>query len=213
MTKIKNIIFDLGGVLLRLNYQNIPDTFSKYGFKDFENIYGQARQIGLFNDFETGKIDAKSFREGIRNFNTQLQDNIIDECWNSILLDFPLAHLEFLRELKKEYRLFVLSNTNEIHLKAFTQIIEQSLGYQNYLDQFEQVYYSNEIGMRKPDKEAFQWVLKENKLEAEKTLFVDDTEKNLIEAAELGIRTALYPQNKELSITLTGILAELNQNS
>ncbi len=210
MAKIKNIIFDLGGVLLRLDYLSIPREFAALGFDNFDAIYSQAKQSGLFNDFETGKMSAEEFRNGLRNYNSALTDAEIDRCWNSIILDLPKETFNYLKELRKDYRLFLLSNTNEIHVKKFSQVIEDTFGYENYSSLFEKIYYSNEIGLRKPNTECYEYVIRKNRLLKEETLFIDDTEKNIAGAKETRIRTFLYPQNKNLKESLANVLAQFN---
>lgn len=210
MAKIKNIIFDLGGVLLRLDYDSIPRRFNELGFENFEGIYGQAKQSGLFNDLETGSISAAEFRDKLRAYKPDISDNQIDECWNSIILDFPQESLDYLFELKKDYRLFLLSNTNEIHIVEFCKVIENSIGLENYRSAFEGLYYSNEIEHRKPDVASYEYVIEKNDLDKEETLFIDDTEKNIAGAQLAGIQTFLYPQNQNLREILTNVLAQFN---
>ena len=115
-----------------------------------------------------------------------------------------------IRDRKKKYRLFLLSNTNEIHVKWFSETIEKSIGYENYSSVFEGLYYSNEIGLRKPDTSCYEYVIEQNSLNKSETLFIDDTEKNIEGAKKTGIQTFLYPQNKNLKETLANVLAQFN---
>ena len=210
MAQIKNIIFDLGGVLLTLDYHSVPKSFMALGFENFDEVYSQAKQSDLFNKFETGSISAKEFRKRIRGEKLNISDSEIDRCWNSIILSFSQATLDYLRELKESYTLYLLRNTNEIHIKDFVQKIEDSVGHKNYCDVFEKIYYSNEIGFRKPDTACFDFVIQENQLNRNETLFIDDTEKNIEGAKKAKIETFLYPQNEGLRETLTDVLAQFD---
>ncbi|MCZ8285071.1 MAG: HAD-IA family hydrolase, partial [Bacteroidia bacterium] len=124
-------------------------------------------------------------------------DDLMLEAWNAMLLDFPLHRLELLKALKSKYRLFLLSNTNETHVREFEASLLNSQGYQNLEPFFEKVYYSCRMGMRKPDTEIFDYVLKENKLVPEETLFIDDTIHHIEGALKTGIQAHLLPKGKE----------------
>jgi putative hydrolase of the HAD superfamily len=108
-----------------------------------------------------------------------MNDETIDRAWNSLLLDFPDDRKHFLYELAKKYRLFLLSNTNEIHIRCFENILKRDHG-KNFLPEvFEKTYYSSRLGMRKPDTEIFDFVLKDNGLDPHETIFIDDTERHV----------------------------------
>jgi putative hydrolase of the HAD superfamily len=118
--EIKNIIFDLGGVLYDIRYENIADTFRSYGLPDFEQLYTQAGQAKEIDLFEEGKITPTQFRDFIRSLTTvHLTDQQIDTAWNAILIDFPEKRVALLEKLRKKYRLFLFSNTNAINCIEF----------------------------------------------------------------------------------------------
>ena len=124
--EIKNIIFDLGGVLLNIDYALTIKAFESHGVSNFEEVYSQAKQTDLFDKFETGKITENEFIEGIKSLiRKDIQKNQILEAWNAMLLDFPKERLSLLQEASKHYRIFLLSNTNETHITAFEKIIEE----------------------------------------------------------------------------------------
>ena len=119
--KIKNIIFDLGGVILNIDYQLTVTAFKEIGFDGFENAYSQAAQHQLFDKLETGIISPQEFRDGIRKVaQKDLSDAEIDYAWNKIILDLPAARIALLNQLKTRYRCFLLSNTNKIHYDVYT---------------------------------------------------------------------------------------------
>lgn len=190
---IRNIIFDLGGVLINLDMEATAKAFRALGMTDFDAHYSQAKQSGLFDAFDKGQITPQEFREGMKPFlPAGTTDAQIDAAWNAMLLDLPGERLALLRELRKKYRLFLLSNTNEIHVTAFSASLQQAHeGFTDFSDYFDRWYYSCRIGKRKPDAEAFLHVLEENDLLAEETLFIDDSKQHVEGALQTGIRAAL----------------------
>ena len=197
MNSVRNIIFDLGGVVLDIDYNLTRDAFIKLGFKDFETIYSQLKQELIFDLFETGRITAADFRDVIRNYaEKKFNDGEIDAAWNAMIIKMPAERVVLLKELKKHYRLFLLSNTNEIHEKEFIRNITSSFG-KNILPQlFEKVYYSHFSGIRKPDAEIFKLILKENQLAAEETLFIDDSPQHVEGALKAGLHALLLDHKK-----------------
>jgi glucose-1-phosphatase len=197
---IKNIIFDLGVVLFNLDYQRTAQSFERLGVRNFDKQISYLGQKGLFDDFETGKIGAEEFFNEIRKIaGFELKDQDIRDSWNAMLLDLPAHRINMLRRLQGSYRLFLLSNTNIVHIEAFNPIIDGLYGKDTLQSLFEKVYFSNEIRMRKPDPEIFRYVLSDSGLEASETLFIDDLQKNTLAAAELGINTIWLEQGTEVA--------------
>lgn len=188
---IKNIIFDLGGVILNIDYQKPAQEFQKLGLENFSELYSQATQMHLFSDLETGKIDANTFfNQIIIITGLQLNHKDMESAWNSIILDFPEERIRILEKLRKNYRIFLLSNTNKIHYDLYCEQFKAKFGY-DFSNLFEKAYYSFKIGMRKPHKEIYKFVLEDSELIPKETLFVEDSMQNLIEAGNLGIKTVL----------------------
>jgi len=199
IVKIKNIIFDFGGVILNINYQLNVDAFKEIGFSDFEKSYSKAAQIHLFNDLETGLISPQAFREGIRNVSGKnISDESIDYAWNKIILDLPEKRILLLKQLKSRYKTFLLSNTNQIHYDVYIKIL-QKYGYHHFNDIFEKAYFSHEIGMRKPDKEIFEFVLEDQHLIPGETLFIDDSIQHIEAAQKSGIITHHLNQGEDIT--------------
>ena len=186
--EIKNIIFDLGGVIINLSVKATVQRFSVLTGLSPEYLNDKLLKSDLFKDHEKGKVSDKDFRNQIRStLNVDSSDEEIDDSWNAMLLDIPKERIELLLHLKDRYRLFLLSNTNEIHLLRFSEIIDHmNFSFETL---FEKVYYSHRLLMRKPNKEIFEYVLHENGLIAEQTLFLDDSLENLSGAASIGIKT------------------------
>lgn len=186
---IKNIIFDLGGVILNIDYHLTINAFKSLGLTNFDSLFTQANQIGLFDKLDKGLITPQEFRDGIRQVtSSNISDSQIDWAWNAMLLDFPKSRLELLGRVKDSYRTFLLSNTNAIHIEDYNKILQNTFGVQNLSVFFEREYYSHLIHMRKPDAETFELILKENNLNPEETLFIDDTFQHVEGAKKLGIR-------------------------
>ena len=184
MEKIKNIIFDLGGVILNIDMKKTELALQQLGIDGFSNLLSVH---SFFREYETGTIDNATFIRSIQSLasRTSTEQDII-QAWNALLLDFPAERIELLKSLGRKYRLFLLSNTNDIHHRQFQEQLYQQTG--NYLeDFFEKAYYSHTIGLCKPDLACFQYVINENKLDPTQTLFVDDSEANISGAQEAGL--------------------------
>lgn len=189
MTGIKNIIFDLGGVVLNIDFGLTNKAFEDLGVPDFARYITQHHITPLFEAYETGKIDDAVFIKGVRELSgLPLSEAQITAAWNALLLDFPPARIELLKKLRTKYRLFLLSNTNALHLREFNERLKRQSGL--YLeDIFEKAYYSHAVGLRKPHAEIYRLVIEENGLNPAETLFIDDTASNFSGAEEVGLKT------------------------
>ena len=187
---IKNIIFDLGGVIINIDYHLTIEAFKKLGFNNFDTVFTQASQLGIFDQLDKGLVSHEEFRNYIRELSgIPLNNNQIDEAWNAMLLDFPVERLSLLEKIRDQYRTFLLSNTNQMHCEVYTKDLQATYGVKDLSHFFEKAYLSHEIGMRKPDREAFMLILNENNLKPEETLFIDDTEQHIEGAKKVGINT------------------------
>ena len=197
MSEIKHLIFDLGGVLLNLNYHATTEAFKKKGVKNFQILYNQKHQVNLFNDFEKGVISSKQFVVEMKKI-TGLNETQIIDSWNSMLLNFPVERLKFIHSLKNKYKIFLLSNTNEIHIKHFENQLHEKNQLTIFKNCFHKIYYSCRMNDRKPELTCFKKVLDENNLLAKKTLFIDDSIQHIEGAKKLGINTYLIKQNESI---------------
>ena len=185
---IRNIIFDLGGVILNINPQLTVDEFRKLGWSDFYDDNHKALDKELFFHLERGDSSPGDFRDTVREMiNDQVKDDAIDKAWTAMILDIPADRIRYLEKLKKVYRIFLLSNTNEIHRLKFHREFENDFGYSFY-DLFERNFYSHEMGTRKPNREIYEVALKEAGLVAGETLFIDDIEENTEAAKSVGMK-------------------------
>jgi putative hydrolase of the HAD superfamily len=204
---IRNIIFDLGGVLINIDYQRTAKAFRKLGLNNFEEIYSQAKQEKLFDMLETGHLHEDHFREELmRNLPSGINHSDVDNAWNAMLLDFPLSRLEFIYKLRNNYRIFLLSNTNIIHVNAFLMLADEQVGKTRFENAFEKIYYSCDIGLRKPDPSIFELVLQENNLRASETLFVDDSPQHIDGAKLSGIQAELLLPGESIELKYAGLL-------
>lgn len=193
MSQIKNIIFDLGGVLLNLDYNKTSVAFQKLGVANFDDLFTQFKANTLFEDLETGKISNESFYETIQQYcRPGVTRQEMESAWNAMLLDYREESLIYLTQLKQRYNLFLLSNTNRIHLAAIQALFTSQMGEKPLLDDyFTKAYYSHIIQMRKPYVSTYEFVLQDGNMLASETLFIEDSIQNVEGAKELGIQTLL----------------------
>ena len=190
--EIKNIIFDLGGVLLNIDYHKTSRAFKMLGAHQFDELYSQANANHLFEALETGEISEQDFYQSISSFcNPGTTSQQIQTAWNAILLDFRKESLDALDTLKEKYNLFLLSNTNSIHVTQFNNILHEETGKTTLDEYFIKSYYSHIIQLRKPYAATYQWVLNDGNMIASETLFIDDSINNIKGAEAVGIRTHL----------------------
>ena len=188
---ISAIIFDLGGVILNLDYNLTIKAFQNLGNENFDTLYTQSHQDKIFDLFDTGQISAPEFRNYLRKFlDEHISDQQIDGAWNAMLLDLPPRRIDFIQQLRKKVPVYLFSNTNEIHHAAFRQTIKTQFGDENLLDNlFDQAYYSHQVGKRKPNADAFLKVIDDHKLTIHSTLFIDDSIQHIEGARQLGLQT------------------------
>ncbi len=199
---ISTLIFDFGGVLINLDMAGCIQRFKELGVEDIDQYLGQYGQADFFMKYEKGEMNTAEFRDEIRKRSKQpLSDEQIDEAWGAFLLDIPQKKLDMLTQLRKKFRLLLLSNTNPMHIEINSQQELAKRG-KTIPDYFDRYYLSYEIGLLKPQPEIFEYVLKDAGLKAEECLFLDDSSKNIEQAEELGIRTYLVHPGEDLSFLL-----------
>ena len=198
MSNIKAILFDLGGVLFNIDYNKPIQNFEALGIPNAAELFSQASQTSLFDDLETGIISTKYFYNALREITkTNITNTALECAWNSILLDFPEKRLQLIRALRKTYPIYLLSNTNEIHEKGFNLILNKSLGIENLHDEFNKIFFSHCIHLRKPNENAFLHVLNEINLKANEVLFIEDSIQHIETAQRLGFQTIHHQTNSD----------------
>ena len=192
---IKNIIFDFGDIFINLDKQATYREMTKLGVTKISD-----EMIVVYHQYEKGLMTTDEFINFYHDkFGIEKEDLV--NAWNAVLLDFPKKRLDFLKEVSasKKYRLFLLSNTNDLHIKWVQNDLGQEF-YSEFKSSFEQFYLSHEINFRKPDSEIYEFVLNENNLIADETLFVDDLKENTDSANKLGIHVwNLIPDKEEVT--------------
>lgn len=200
-TQIESIVFDLGGVIVNLDYGLTIQAFSELAGYDVTQQYSQQSQANIFSKFEVGSITPAEFRQGLMQLlQFEADDEAINQAWSALILDFPPGRVELIRQLGQQKRIFLLSNINELHLatsdRKFTEAMGNDIG--TLADQFERAYYSHLVGDRKPNVSIFQRVIDENNLNPAKTLFLDDTAHNLAGAQQIGLQTVHITQERPI---------------
>ncbi|MBC7914974.1 MAG: HAD family phosphatase [Pyrinomonadaceae bacterium] len=200
MKHIKNIIFDYGNVIFQIDFQKAQNTFTDLGVKNVETFFAHSGHDPLFSEFEKGDITAVQFRDGIRRITQkpELSDQEIDTAWTSLLIGVPPINHEILLKAKKQYRTFLLSNINEIHLNYIHNYLQREHQIESNAIFFEKVYYSHLVRKRKPNRDIFEHVLTDSKLAVSETLFIDDSPQHLKTAHEMGFETHLITKDDSL---------------
>jgi FMN phosphatase YigB (HAD superfamily) len=192
MKKLKNIIFDLGGLFIDIDFTATEKAFADLRVTNFNDFYTQHTASILFEDLETGAISPAQFYEGFRReTGTSATDDQIKYAWNAMLGRFPVERLNWLEEIGFRYNIYLYSNTNAIHYDAFQKIYQECTGKENFDDYFLKAYYSHDLKLRKPYPESFRKLLEIENLAADETLFIDDSYKNIEGAKQVGLQTIL----------------------
>ena len=207
---IDTLLLDLGGVLIDVDYHASANAFKALGFTDFDALYSKAKQDHLFDGFETGTLSPAQFRDRIRQlFRPDITDTDIDRCWNAMLGSIPKERIALVGQLKRHFRVLLLSNTNAIHVPAFSGIIRRENGIADFKALFHGAYYSCEIGLRKPNTDAYAYVLREHGAAPECTLFIDDSIQHVIGARAAGLQAEHLELANEDVLTLVARLGLL----
>ncbi len=204
---IKNIIFDLGGVLLKLDKNACIKAYNDLGYSGFDKVLSEFHQSGFFLEFEKGKISSEEFRDLIRvHCREGVSDEQIDDAMGSFLIEIPKEKLDFIIELRKRFKIYILSNTNPIAMK-YVQPMFKKYGL-TVNDYFDDLFLSYEMKMAKPDILVFKYVLDRLSINPEETLFIDDAVSNLEAASTLGIKTLFIDNNSDFCSEIDNSISE-----
>ena len=200
LSSTKNIIFDLGNVLLNLDFDASIEAFKKLGLDNKVVDKKQAYSDPVFYELETGNISAKEFRKQIREIlnNPDATDQQIDDAWTAMILNIPAERVQTVQQLRNNYNIYLFSNTNEIHVKKLHRQFKSEHGIE-FSSLFLKDYYSHEIHERKPDLNSYKKVIELSGVNPEETLFVDDLEKNILGAQKAGIKTFWLKPEMEMT--------------
>lgn len=194
--RLQAILFDLGGVIIDIDPERSLRTFEAMGHTDIRRIYGAMAEEGWFNRLELGEVAPVDLFTRLRSSLTKaITDADISTGWNALLGELPVERIQLLERLSRRYQLYLLSNTNPLHMATIHQLVQDQFGVSDMGYWFEQAYYSYEMGLRKPDPSIFQVVINDRLLDPAGTLFVDDTPANIESAAQLGFQTLHVPSH------------------
>lgn len=195
----KNIIFDLGAVIINISPETVVDAFKKTYSGDFDSQYQQLVDSGVFEDYEVENVNSAQFLAAIYDaMGGQFSLEEIEAIWNKMLLDIPSKRIAILQQQKKEKRTFLCSNTNEIHIDVINQYIKDEFNINGLAPLFEKVYLSYKLGIRKPNPKIFELILTQNKLNPAETIFIDDSAEHIKSAKKLGIQTIHLTEGRTL---------------
>lgn len=200
LTNIKNIIFDLGKVLLNLDFNASILAFQKLGLKNDVLDSKQAYSDPVFYELEVGKVTPTEFCTRVRKVinNQDATDSQIEDAWFAMIRDIPASRVKVVQELNKNYNVYLFSNTNKIHIERLHRAFKSEYGI-DFPSLFVKDYYSHEIHERKPDLISYQKVIKLSGVKPEESIFIDDLEKNIIGAQHSGLKTFWLKEGMELT--------------
>ena len=214
MAGIKNLIFDLGGVLVNLDRPAMREAFERLGIESIhDNVMDDYRQKELYMEFESGNISVSAFRASMRRLsNQELTDRQIDEAWITVLKEIPEYKLDWLLKLREQYNIMLLSNTNSLHWQWAKEHFFHYKGHEAE-DFFDRIYLSYKMHKQKPDVEIFKSVLEDSMITPESTFFIDDSAVNCKAAESLGIRSYCCPTGTDWTFLFKpeGEVYNLNQ--
>lgn len=201
---IEHIIFDFGNILIDLDIPKTWQMMSSLAGDEYEMILAAWNKAGIFERFETGHMTEDQF---LHSLQTALPENVtldaIKQAWNAMLLEIPVQRFEMLLRLRQQYKVFLLSNTNAMHIEYVYEYLLKKYGMTDFDTRyFDRTFYSHLVGLRKPGIEIYEYVLNETKIEPSKTLFIDDLAENLVAPARLGIQTWRHEPGREISEVL-----------
>lgn len=197
MALIRNIIFDFGGVIYDIDFQAAIAEFQKLGMDNFDQLYSMAIQNKLFENLEIDKCSPQEFLKELRNyFGDDVTETQVEAAWNALLIGFRKERLQLLKNIKPNYNIYLLSNTNRIHYLKFLQEFTDITGHKSFNELFSRAYLSFEIKCRKPDFDPYYYVLEDAGIKAHETLFIDDAPQNIQSADEIGLHTHLLDLSK-----------------
>jgi len=210
--KIENIIFDFGGVVLDIDPQLTINEFVKLGFTELEKTTSD-EFTHLIRKFERGIFTPEIFREKMKSvLEIKISDQQFDDAWNALLFDIPSERIEIIEKVKANYRILLLSNSNEIHYDLYVRDLQLRFGYREFADLFHDAYFSFDVHLSKPDIEIYEFIINQNELNPKTTLFIDDREDNIEAARKAGLQTYLLQKPERIRDIFTDGILNKNLN-
>jgi putative hydrolase of the HAD superfamily len=199
---IKNIIFDFGGVICNIDITLSEEKFRELGFKGFNPSYSVDENEDVFRKLEGGKITIPEFTGTLKkHLGPGVTDEQVIDAWNAMILDIPRPRVKLIEDVRNSYRIFILSNSNEIHYNKYLADFSMKYGYGSFEDLFETAWFSFKIHLQKPSQEVFRFVIRESRLIPGETLFIDDTIGQVVSARKVGLNAYhLCPPEEIMSL-------------
>lgn len=195
---IKNIIFDLGGVLLNIDPKKTIEAFGKMGMEQLVKDSGLSYDHDIFFQMEQGKLSPDEFRKGVQEMLPEpVSFNEIDAAWTAMLLDFPEIRVQLVKNLSEDFKIYLFSNTNAIHVEKYHANFRKQHGFE-VSTLFEKDFYSNEIGFRKPSLESFLEIIRLSGIQPEESIFIDDSHLNVDAAIACGLKGYWLEQGQKV---------------
>jgi HAD superfamily hydrolase (TIGR01549 family) len=178
---IECLLFDFGDIWIDLQHREFDVACKQIGLVEFPNNWSTVNE-----KFETGMISSDAFIASLMTQTAASKHQVIS-VWNALIAPVPAYRMDFLQRIKKKYRLFLLSNTDAIHIAYFSKLMGEAAAI-DFFSSFEHLYFSFEMGYRKPDPHYFEYVFHNSKLNPETCFFIDDRADNIAAAAAAGLR-------------------------
>lgn len=199
---IKNIIFDFGGVIIKIDFKITVDAFKKLGFTAIDKIVFNPEGTKLLTQMEKGLISPKEFYSEIRKLSgLSLSDRVIESTWNALLLDIPKKRIELLKKLKSKFRIFLLSNSNIIHYSFCSEYLSKTHNT-SFQELFEKTWFSFNVKMTKPHLNIYRYAISDAKLIPSETLFIDDLKINVEAATKTGMKGYTLLEGEDITAFL-----------
>ena len=206
VTNVSAILFDLGGVLYHINDKVMIDEFNKLGNQDFSEIYNLSTQKPIIDKYEMGFVSSEEFFSSLKiYFSESVREQELVTAWNSMLLGMPEENFKLLLELKKNYPIYLLSNTNHEHIKFINHEMDNIFNVSNLKNLFDDVIYSYEVNMRKPDTDIYDYTLSKIPYQKENILYIEDNLANYNKGKELGINSVFMLRNSNLNTFINSL--------
>ena len=197
--KFSAIIFDLGNVIYDIDISLSVQAFAGLGLPDFQELFSLKKQSGLFDKLETGDVDFEDFCDMLNEIaGKDLGRHNILVAWNALLVGIPPENIQTIKEVRKTYPIYILSNTNKIHLEGISEYLQRDYHVKDLSVWFDKAYYSCDIGMRKPGRDIYDYVINDIGFPAEDILFIDDNEDNIKAAEKTGLNILLKRKENDL---------------
>ena len=185
----KNVVLDLGGVIINLNQDKTYKAFQTLFPIEFKELHSKLKTSNWLERFEVGEFSSIEFLSWFKQFDDEVTNQQLTNAWNSMLLNIPNERIELIKSLSRTHTIYLLSNTNDIHYQFIHKYVTKNFDGLDFNSLFKKVYLSHEIKLRKPNKAIFEHVLNDSNLKAKETFFIDDSEEHVLSAKQLGIKT------------------------